>query len=259
MDSKKWKSFFYIVFAINLIWVLFLNSNEDKTMIWNYLFNVSYSVLFIGAGVFAIGKSINREVSLVLNKTLFSIGVGSLMWGIGLVVWFAYNMFSQVEVPFPSWADAFFVMIYPFVGWGCYQFINMFKGLITPKIRRESFVLVGVAALAVWFWARPDLSPDLSLLQNVISVIYPLGDLILAAMALVMLRISAGQAKFRMQYLVLALITQSAADFLFTARTASGIYWNGDMSDVLFMVAAFMLSLAVVDMATFQKAVLPKK
>src|SRR5690349_17534933 len=47
-------------------------------------------------------------VKSALGKSIFSISLGLIFWGIGMVIWNYYLFAGIEEVPYPSWADVSF-------------------------------------------------------------------------------------------------------------------------------------------------------
>ena len=87
---------------------------------------------------------------------------------------------------------------------------------------------------------------DLPFWQKFFNIAYPLGDTILMSLALIALRIGSGKIQSSFLVLVAALIMETIGDFTFTVRVAREIYWNGDIADLLYTLAAFTFGIGLI-------------
>ena len=123
--------FFMFLFFICVVWSVLLHSNPDKFTPWNYGFTLIYGSIFLSGAVIGIANAFRFGITSTVGKSLFSLGLGLLSWQIGLWIWVYYNVVLNVEVPYPSLADFFFVFtFYPFLIFGCYNLLQLY----TPKI-----------------------------------------------------------------------------------------------------------------------------
>lgn len=82
-------------------------------------------------------------------------------------------------------------------------------------------------------------------LVNFLNVFYPAAAGILLSISFFILRISGGMFKQGIYPLVFGLATHASADICFTYRTVKETYWNGDISDILFVTSGFLLGYAL--------------
>ncbi len=239
--------YFLLLLGFSLGWGVALQFIADKTTVWNYLYNLVYGLLFLSGAAVGISNGIKLKLKNTIGKALLFLGLGLLVWAIGLVVWVYYNLILNVEIPFPSIADIFFVLIYPLLGIGCYFFLKLFSPIIPRKFLIESLVIIVVAFVAIFIvFLRPDLSADLSWLTRVINVAYPMGDVVLVSMSLIAVRLCGGRIHASLLVLAAGFLIQAVADFTYTYRTASEVYWNGDIADILYTFGGFTISMGVV-------------
>lgn len=228
------------------VWNVLLYRNHVQTSTWNYLFNAAVAVFYMLAFVIALWHSRKPQVPKLSRKIFIYFGLAALSWGVATLIWTYYNLILKVSVPYPSFADLFFLLSYPIFGMAMWSLHESYNALVTPKTVRESIIIVVVSAMVIFaFLNRPDLSPDLGLTKNLLNVAYSLGDVLLVAMAFIELR--GGQAKkYRGLYLLIGfLLLQAGGDFMFAYRNNAGLYWNGDVSDLLFGISAFVLAVAL--------------
>lgn len=227
-------------------WDGLLYAHQLQTSDWNFLFNAAVATFYILACIIAAWRSRRSRVSELSRRIFLYLGLGALSWGIGSLIWTYYNLILHVSIPYPSYADIFFLASYPLFGLALWSLHESYGSQATQKAIRESILIVVISAVVIFaFLNRPDLSPDLGLTKNLLNVAYSLGDVLLVAVAIIELR--GGQAqKHKGLYLLIGfLLLQASGDFIFAYRNNGGAYWNGDISDLLFGFSAFVLALAV--------------
>ena len=136
------------------------------------------------------------------------------------------------------------------MGIAFFYFIKSLSGLVTKGAVRDSVLIVIFSTIITFLVVRPDLTPELTFLQKFFNIAYPLGDIILASGALIMLRISTGKARSGVLILVLALLIHTIADFTFTFQAARGTYWNGNIADLFYTVSAFIFGIALIQISS---------
>jgi len=242
-----------------LVWdaALFLQSAKDTP--WNFTYNIMYSLLFFFGGVVGVWYVRTPQGKGTFGRALAFIGLGLIAWGLGLLVWAYYNFFSNVEIPYPSLADILFVFIYPGLGIGVWYLLKIYRPLITTRLIAESILIVLVAiAITVAingenlkaFQAPYDPgdpeTEGLSLMQKFFTFFYPLGDIAILSGALIILRVGGGKIQRGVLLLIAGMVLMTIADYLFTYRTIQETYWNGDIADAFYTLAAFMMSFGII-------------
>jgi diguanylate cyclase (GGDEF)-like protein/PAS domain S-box-containing protein len=158
----------------------------------------------------AIGIWIHRPRAW-LAWVLFA--VGQFLFFAGDVYTYSYPKFIGAEVPFPSLGDAFYLAVY----------LPLMVGLIILVRRRnprpdraaliDSLILtIGVALLSWVFLIEPNMHlSGLSWLAKSVSVAYPLGDLLLLAVA-IRLAVDAGKRAPAFYLLVASIVSLFLTD-----------------------------------------------
>lgn len=249
--SKNWSpwrltSTLAFIFILLAVWDGLLYRNHLRTNNWNYLFNAAVGALYIFTFVIAIWHSRKPQISTSSRKIFVYLGLAALAWGAGSLIWAYYNLVVKVSVPYPSFADVFFLISYPLWGLALWRLHEQYNKDATQRAINESILIVMVSAVVIFaFLNRPDLSPDLGLMKNLLNVAYSLGDVLLVAMSLIELR-SGLAKKYKGLYLLIGFfLLQAGGDFMFAYRNNNGLYWNGDVSDLLFGLSGFALGLAL--------------
>ncbi|HEV8425882.1 MAG TPA: sensor histidine kinase [Actinomycetes bacterium] len=110
---------------------------------------------------------------------------GLLALTVGDTINNSYEWVLHVEAPFPSLADAVYLAFYPLLAPGLLLLVRA----RTPGHDRSSLIdaiiiATGVGLLSWIFLIVPYVrAPDLTLLQRLVSIYYPLGDILLLAVA----------------------------------------------------------------------------
>jgi len=175
-----------------------------------------------------------------------AMSVALLGWGSGQAVWNWYEIVAQRDLPFPSAADAGFLvfpvaaavglLLYPAgVGGARSKVRAALDGLL---VALSLFVISWVVVLDSVFRAGGD-----NVLTFVIGLAYPVGDLVVVAMVLVALsRTSRGRVSL---YLLAAgVLSMAVADTGFLYLTTSGDYQTGSLVDVGWVAAFCLIAVA---------------
>jgi diguanylate cyclase (GGDEF)-like protein len=155
-------------------------------------------------------------------------------WAWGEAIWSGYEVVLGEEVPFPSLADVGFLLMPPLAGLGL---------LLWPMGRDEGRrrlvgLLDGVlvaAGLLVVFWST-SLGATIraggdDTAAAVISAAYPLGDLVLVALVVVLLARAPRTNRASMLLLSAGLVSLAVADSAFMYRTSTNSYESGGVLD----------------------------
>lgn len=227
-------------------WSYLLYQQPDHATNWNFLFNAGVAATYLLAGAIGFWQSSQPKLPRRSRRILICLSLAAVSWGIAFLVWTWYNLVLAVDVPYPSFADLFFLLSYPLLGVALWLLHESYGSLTSPRVLRESALIVAVSAIVIFvFLNRPDLSPDLGLSKNLLNIAYSLGDVLLVAIALIELR--SGQARKHKGLYLLAgfLLLQAAGDFTFAYLNNSERYWNGDIADLLFGSSALVLALTL--------------
>lgn len=225
----------------------YLQVIPDKTTPLNYYYNLFYSMFFFAGAIVGIWGATKLSLSSSVGKTLLFLGLGQASYGIGLLIWVYFNLIAKIGVPYPSIADFFFILFISLIAIGCISLLKMVTSAVTIGKTIEGVVIFTISAvLIVGFIIKPDISQELTLLNKITNIAYPVGDTILFTLAYLTLRLGGGKINKGVAILVVGLLVQMSGDFLFTYRTANQIYWNGDISDLFFTISATLITLAII-------------
>jgi signal transduction histidine kinase/DNA-binding response OmpR family regulator/HPt (histidine-containing phosphotransfer) domain-containing protein len=238
-EGKKgaWRSRAWLVYlivgALATVAYFFLPSPATQDTL-RPLFNLA------ALGAFVAGILIHRP-KRPLPWYLFTLG--TLLFVLGIVA-FVYYEVTQGRTPFPSLADAFLIASYPCAAGALLlfqrrRFVRDRASIIDPII-----VAVGVGVIAWVFLMRPFFADQsLTLLEQLVSVTYPLMDVLLLAFVVRMLLVS-GERPFAYYPLVAGVLCTLAFDASYTVTTLAGTYETGNPIDALEMLFLVFLGTA---------------
>ncbi len=181
------------------------------------IYDLSIIAIALAGSVLAFMLARSLEPGEVLRTMWQTLGLGLLLWGSGEAIWAGYDLFLG-EVPFPSVADIVWLIGYiPF-------FVSLYLRYSTLRAAPEasrvliivvlSAILIGVGGYFVLLPIIQD--PGENLLAKIISVLYPVGDILLALIALLVVLTLSGGALSRPWALIAAgFLVVAVADLLF--------------------------------------------
>ena len=183
------------------------------------------------SGVIAIvaGTVLNRPARkapwLVLAAAQASFAAGQLSFLIAAK--------RGVVLPFPSFADALYLLTYPLYA---VAFLIFIKCRSPDKDRRsliDALTLTAGLALLSWtFLIRPYVhNPDLAGLQKIVAIAYPLGDVLTLALIARLLAPGTGRTRC-VQLLTLGSFGCLVSDVAFDAVQLHGTFHNGTIIDL---------------------------
>ncbi|HET9410477.1 MAG TPA: PAS domain-containing sensor histidine kinase [Candidatus Dormibacteraeota bacterium] len=187
------------------------------------------------------------------------LGGSALAWFIGEVIWSVYEVGLGVNVPFPSAADAGYLLAIPLAVAGMLAFPSA-PGRLTT--RSQALVDGAIVALSLVFvsWALGlgkvyETSSDQPLAQ-LLGAAYPASDVVIIAVLLLVIRRASPQQRGAMFLLLGGLAANSIADSAFAFLNAAGTYGAiGSVLDAGWVVGYLMVALAPLWPAPFAGAV----
>lgn len=224
-----------------LLWVLLQYIGVMDLRI-NYLFNLLVAVLYLVVGATTLYGYTDSNITkqkATMRSFLAFYGAALISWATASFIWSYYNFFLHTEVPYPSFADIFYILFSLLIGWSFWHYFDIFHARITKESLRDSIlIIVGIYFLIFFVLYQPKYELDTPLLETVMNYLYPLLDATILSLAFVTLRLEKKEEITNTIYIVLAILSQVVGDILFSFRTANRTYWNGDISDLFFLLTA---------------------
>lgn len=182
-----------------------------------------------------------------MGKSLVGISLGMLSWGFGNLAWFYYNAVMQIEVPYPSLADVGYIGMIPFASFGLFLLLKNIKiGFDVKTILKIIIFPILAFLLTYWLFIQSELAEDVSTLEKILNVTYPMSDVVFLSFTLVILSLIKGGKLFKsIGIICLGFIIEAIADFSFSWTTAIGTYYTGSWVDIVFALAFFTLGIGM--------------
>ena len=250
--------FLAIYYFFIAIWWLVLLELGSINNVSNYFFAFFSSLVPFTGGIFGIINSRRWGfLKSIIGKSTFFISLGLITWAIGQIIFSYYNLFLNVEIPYPSLADASFILSWPLWGIGIF-FLLQATGVkygLREKIGKVLLLILPILVIVASYYllvviAKQGLfefsgwSP-----KTFFDLAYPIGDVVILTMTTIVLGLSyklfGGELRVPIYIILLGFIVNYFADFSFSYTTTLQTFYSGNWVDFLFTTAMFFISLGL--------------
>ena len=189
-----------------------------------------------------------------VGKAVSFLSLGLITWGVGMVIWLYYNIVLNVEVPYPSFADASFILSWPLWGAGV-AFLSIATGAkfgAKKVLGRILLFLIPLVVIVFSYYflvtiARQGvISTYDDVLKTFFDLAYPIGDIVILSISLLVIGLSykyfGGIYKIAIYLILASFVINYFADFTFSYTTSLETYYNGSLADVLFVTTMTLMS-----------------
>ena len=243
-SSRPLLSAFAVAAAAWVLWILLL-----PTHAWSkHVSNVGLTVMpLVAAWQCAIR---GRALAGRLRRGWLLMGGSCLAWGLGMVVWSAYESIGGRDVPFPSLADVGYLTTVPLAVAALLIFPTAPQRMAAQFRTVVDGLVIGASLLIVsWIVALGPVvrGGGAGPLADVIGIAYPLGDVIMATIVLLaMARSHLGSPLGRLTLLLLSggLLASAVSDSGFSYLALQDAYASGMRIDVGWFIGYLMVFLA---------------
>ncbi len=195
---------------------------------------------------------ITAKYSLVRSKRLAlawgMIALAMLFYSLGGIIWFIFEIGLKVS-PFPSLADGFYLAYYPAFLAGTFLMLDK-RATAGESVSRvlDISIIVGAAILGFWKFLLGPLvisNAGLSPLEQIVSLAYPVGDLILLwALLQIIYNPIEKQEGIPVFLLAGSLVLSIVGDVIYSYQSLSGAYVTGGILDVSWVNSSLLAGLA---------------
>lgn len=245
-----------ISYAFLILWWIFLQFLNTTDSPLNFWFVFAYGLVPLFGGI--SGVLISRKwgsIKSAMGRAVLFLSLGLITWGVGECIWSYYILGLGVEIPYPSLADASFILSWPFWSLGV---VNLSKATgIRFSLKKTGskillvFIPISVAVISYYLLfviARGStIDWNSQFLKLFFDLTYPIWDVILLTLVLLVYILSlgflGGRYKLPITLLVLGFIMNYLADMGLSYTSTIGTFYNGGFVDLLFTTAMFLLSL----------------
>ncbi|MEI6237191.1 MAG: hypothetical protein WCP03_01140 [Candidatus Saccharibacteria bacterium] len=237
---------------------LFLTNTKGQTP--NYWWAAGLSLLAIVSGSLGLITAKNWSwLKSGVGQAVFFISLGTIIWGIGQAGW-TYFLFKDPNIASPSsrLLDIFFMASIPLWFYGVLklsQATGAKYGLKKLSGKLLALFLALIMAVASYYFlvivARGGFNyfDGQSVFDIFVDLGYSIGEGLIFTLALVVFGLSWKFLGGRFKYPIIAILAGFGllyfADFAFSYLDGQGKYFNGDISDFLFLVAFTVLGVGL--------------
>lgn len=268
MEKTKNKFSLASIFGITLFvavtaWWVVLKVTNPSDDFPRFLWGASYGAMALFGGIYGLvtAKSWGFLKSS-LGRAIILLSLGLLFAEFGQLVFSHYNIFREVDVPYPSIADIGFFGNMVFYVLGGFALMNVLrvKTLVMQKPWKLILAMIlplGLLVLTYFLFLKGYDTTGVTRLQVMLDYGYPIGDVIYVSTAIISLLfvtgIMGGILRKPLFLLLFAFIMQYAADFNFLYQNYHLTWTNGGYGDYLYFVAYSVMVFALIKLsASFQ-------
>lgn len=184
------------------------------------------------SGVIAIAAGIRRRRPTA-RAPWWLFAAGLFLFWLGDLYTYSYPKLFHASVPFPSLGDAIYLAVYPVLMAGLLLLVRRRnRDADRPGVIDSLIMTLGLALLSWILLIAPYVhDPTMSLIPKLVSIGYPLGDIILLAAA-IRLAVDAGKRRPAFYLLIASIVSLLVTDFIYGVLTLDNSYHHQLWLDV---------------------------
>ncbi len=215
-----------------------------------YLYGTVLQII-LAAVIVAVAVMIGLKQSV--GRQWLLLGLGVTVYAVGDICWTLFELFLEID-PFPSIADIFYTAEYAFFLAAIFLAIRAYSGLVPikkPMLIGAAVAVIGAAAL-YFVLLQPYILPagveELGFWGLVVSILYPVGDVVLmlapaVALALVVKQLGAGKLARPWWLVVIGALVFALVDSFFVYTDWAGMGYLGIL-DIGYLAANLLFASA---------------
>ena len=216
-----------------------------------YLFSNAFPPVIAGAAVVSAGLALRKywgKPEDKFSRIWLAFTLGLILWFLGELVWTIYTLVLNVEIPYPSIADAAWLIGYIPLFAAFHGYVRNFQFTISRKFFTMGAVVIGFVCFGSFAYFVAPVFADMAGKEAVtiaVDIAYPALDLCLLGYALLALLIfMRGKIAFAWALISSAVFMFALADMLFTYATLQGTYFTGHPLELPFHFGYILYALA---------------
>jgi diguanylate cyclase (GGDEF)-like protein len=200
---------------------------------------VAYCSVVVAAGVACLLRAVRggRE-----RAAWIAIAAAVLAWAAAEIYW-AIRIEGNAEAPYPSPADVGYLAFYPLAVLGLYLLVRARARELDPRLWMDGAIAaLGTAALgAALIFEFVSERTSGTTTEVATTLAYPLGDLVLFALALGIVALTRWHPDRTWTLLLVGLAVMAAADVAYTLQTYESTLPGGDWVEPLYLISAALI------------------
>jgi hypothetical protein len=259
------------LFVVLTIWWLtlspFQTTDLDTLTHKRYIWGSTYQVIALWGAIcgFVISKFWGGTKS-VMGRSVIAFSVGLLLQVLGQSFYSYYNLFAQIEAPYPSFGDVgYFGSIFAYI-YGVSLLARASGVKVSLKSYSNQAKAVMIPLLLLLFsysFFLINYEYDFgNKLKIFLDFGYPLGQAFYVSLAILTFLLSkkflGGMMKGPILFLLIALIVQYFSDFNFLYQASQETWYVGGIGDFLYMLSYFVMALSLIHIGNVFKTIQTK-
>lgn len=258
MNTKKLPIMFLLISFFMVALYVFSPSSQNPFMALLYL------VIVFLPGVFGLYALRTIGIGNAFGRSVLLVTIGIWFWIIAECVWYYFNFILYID-PYPSIADVFFLIPYPIFFAGIILAYKNFGSHILHIPKKLLFIdaclTLSLSALVLYFGVYLAYDPEVSALQNGLSISYGVADLVIVLLSLMTVSIVREYSRSRFGYywmfITLGFSAFLLADVLFAIFN---VQHGADIKpytyiDLLWLCGYLLFSYALLDITSTLKRI----
>ena len=209
-------------------------------------FSPFYIILFLIIPGIALGMSVlvlKSQIGTPLARTFLFLSLALSFLFIAEQMWTAFEYFLLID-PFPSMADIFYILSYPFFALFLFSYLKPLKKYITKRIVGFAVILSSSFILPV-FMTTYDLNLESDVFEFIMALLYPVVDAILLVPAIIgILFLFRGEQNYFWGAMLVGILLTVIADVTFTFLDAGDAYEGGNLIELGWLTAYILWAFA---------------
>ncbi|MGN6623190.1 MAG: hypothetical protein ACTHKK_03520 [Candidatus Nitrosocosmicus sp.] len=176
------KKRFVIILAISIFLINFpiIFSEDNNKKIYGDVTNIVTIIPAVILGFILLSRYSRKQIFLDMRKkALLSFTIGLFLWAVAESLWTYYEVGLKIDSPFPSFADALWIVGYILFGYYFFNMSRIFKGKGESNIIIYISVATSLALAYIYnltFGVAEIVSAQHHILTTIISILYPMLD-----------------------------------------------------------------------------------
>jgi hypothetical protein len=200
-------------------------------------FTPFYVAVFLAAPGSAVGMSLlvlKSQIHTQFARTFIFLSLALTCLFTAEQIWTVFEYFLFID-PYPSIADIFYVLSYPFFALFLFSYLKPLQKYITKQILGFAIILSSVFILPVMMTTY-ELNSESSIFEFAMALAYPVADAILLVPAIIgILFFFRGKRNYFWGSMLIGISLTIVGDIVFTFLDAAGAYEGGSLIDLCWL------------------------
>lgn len=230
-----------VYFLCYAVWLAFGFGGPGVIVVVSDLGSLIAEALAITCVILAVNSSSGRQ-----RIAWVALAAGLIAWFVGDAIWAIYELGLGVEVPFPSPADSGYLSYYVCTIVLLVALPTGNAGTTLARLFLDGLVVAGSLFVLAWVAGLDDVvaAGGTDPLSFGLSLFYPLADLALFTMALLMLTRAGPGQRLTISLLAAGIAVLAVADSVFLYLNTEDAYLSGNFIDILWAGGLMLMGAA---------------